>query len=173
MAIKKYFTFQNNFKKNDDPALEIKAEDVKTLSKSFRVASLALGYQGTNYFYTGRSNFEPSPYDFDRIIQAVDTDSYVKQAVSKYKDLFWKEGWKIVGENQEAVAYLYQRIDYMEMAMKRPFLEFLIDLSDQLIKFSNVFAVRARGELSEFFPTKLAPINATQPIVGYYLIPTE
>ena len=173
MAIKKYFTFQNNFKKNDVPALEIKAEDVKTLSKSFRVASLALGYQGTNYFYTGRSNFEPSPYDFDRIIQAVDTDSYVKQAVSKYKDLFWKEGWKIVGENQEAVAYLYQRIDYMEMAMKRPFLEFLIDLSDQLIKFSNVFAVRARGELSEFFPTKLAPINATQPIVGYYLIPTE
>jgi hypothetical protein len=173
MAIRKYFTFQNNFKKNDVPALEIKAEDVKTLSKSFRVASLALGYQGTNYFYTGRSNFEPSPYDFDRIIQAVDTDSYVKQAVSKYKDLFWKEGWKIVGENQEAVAYLYQRIDYMEMAMKRPFLEFLIDLSDQLIKFSNVFAVRARGELSEFFPTKLAPINATQPIVGYYLIPTE
>jgi hypothetical protein len=173
MAIRKYFTFQNNVKKNDVPALEIKAEDVKTLSKSFRVASLALGYQGTNYFYTGRSNFEPSPYDFDRIIQAVDTDSYVKQAVSKYKDLFWKEGWKIVGENQEAVAYLYQRIDYMEMAMKRPFLEFLIDLSDQLIKFSNVFAVRARGELSEFFPTKLAPINATQPIVGYYLIPTE
>lgn len=173
MAIRKYFPFQNRQKEAEVSALEIKAEDVKALSKNFRVASLALGYQGTNYFYTGRSNFEPSPYDFDRIIQAVDTDSYVKQAVSKYKDLFWKEGWKIVGENQEAVAYLYQRIDYMEMAMKRPFLDFLIDLSDQLIKFSNVFAVRARGELSEYFPTKLTPINATQPIVGYYLIPTE
>lgn len=173
MAIKRYFSFQNKPKEAELAALEIKAEDVKVLSKNFKVASLALGYQGTNYFYTGRSNFEPSPYDFDRIIQAVDTDSYVKQAISKYKDLFWKEGWKIVGENQEAVAYLYQRIDYMEMAMKRPFLDFLIDLSDQLIKFSNVFAVRARGDLSDFFPTKLTPINATQPIVGYYLIPTE
>jgi hypothetical protein len=172
MAIRKYLNFKKPVEAEFE-ATEIKAEDVKSLSKNFRVAALALGYQGTNYFYTGRSNFEPSPYDFDRIIQAVDTDSYVKQSISKYKDLFWKEGWKIVGENQEAVAYLYQRIDYMEMAMKRPFLDFLIDLSDQLLKFSNVFAVKARGELSEYFPTTLTPVNATQPIVGYYLIPTE
>ena len=139
MAIRRYFPFQNRPKEAELVAQEVKPEDVKAIGKNFKVAALALGYQGTNYFYAGRSNFEPSPYDFDRIIQAVDTDSYVKQAVSKYKDLFWKEGWKIVGENQEAVAYLYQRIDYMEMAMKRPFLDFLVDLSDQLIKFSNVF----------------------------------
>jgi hypothetical protein len=138
-----------------------------------KVAALALGYQGSNYFYTGRSNFEPSPYDFDRIIQAVDTDSYVRQAIGKYKDLFWKEGWQIVGENQEAVQYLYERIDYMEMAMKRPFLDFLVDLSDQLFKFANVFIVKARADLSEYFPKTLTPINSSQPIVGYYLIPTE
>ena len=57
--------------------------------------------------------------------------------------------------------------------MKRPFLDFLIDLSDQLIKFGNVFAVRARGDLSTYFPSTLTPISSTQPIVGYYLIPTE
>lgn len=96
MPIRKYLPFQNRNVDSGLSAKEIKGEDVKALSKNFRVAALALGYQGTNYFYTGRSNFEPSPYDFDRIIQAVDTDSYVKQAVSKYKDLFWKEGWKIV-----------------------------------------------------------------------------
>jgi hypothetical protein len=142
MAIKKYFPIRNKESEADFVAKKINPEDSKSISKIFKVASLALGYQGTSYFYEGRSNFEPSPYDFERILQAVDTDSYVKQAISKYKDLFWKEGWKIVGENQEAVSYLYQRIDYMEMAMKRPFLDFLIDLSDQLIKFSNVFAVK-------------------------------
>lgn len=57
--------------------------------------------------------------------------------------------------------------------MKKPFLDFLMDLSDQLIKFGNVFAVKARGDLTEFFPSTLTPINSTQPIVGYYLIPTE
>lgn len=152
---------------------QMEPEKISSLGRTMKVAALALGYRGVNYYYTGRTNFEPSPYNFDRIIQAVDTDSYVKQAVSKYKDLFWKEGWQIVGENPEAVAYLYQRIDYMEMAMNRPFLDFLIDLSDQLFKFANVFFVKARADLTEYFPTSLKPLNGVEPIVGYYLIPTE
>ena len=173
MAISKYLPFSGGPESSTTAIEQLSATSINSLSKTMKVAALALGYQGTNYFYTGRSNFEPSPYDFDRIIQAVDTDSYVKQSVGKYKDLFWKEGWQIVGENPEAVAYLYQRIDYMEMAMKRPFLDFLIDLSDQLFKFANVFIVKARADLSEYFPTKLNPISSTQPVVGYYLIPTE
>lgn len=173
MAINKYLPFSGGLQNSATAIEQLSATSLGSLSKTMKVAALALGYQGTNYFYTGRSNFEPSPYDFDRIIQAVDTDSYVKQAISKYKDLFWKEGWQIVGENPEAVAYLYQRIDYMEMAMKRPFLEFLVDLSDQLFKFANVFIVKARADLAEYFPTKLTPISSTQPVVGYYLIPTE
>jgi len=173
MAISKYLPFSGGPESSTTAIEQLSATSINSLSKTMKVAALALGYQGTNYFYTGRSNFEPSPYDFDRIIQAVDTDSYVKQSVGKYKDLFWKEGWQIVGENPEAVAYLYQRIDYMEMAMKRPFLDFIIDLSDQLFKFANVFIVKARADLSEYFPTKLNPISSTQPVVGYYLIPTE
>ena len=173
MAINKYLPFSGGAQNSASAIEQFSATSVGSLSKTMKVAALALGYQGTNYFYTGRSNFEPSPYDFDRIIQAVDTDSYVKQAMSKYKDLFWKEGWQIVGENPEAVAYLYQRIDYMEMAMKRPFLDFLIDLSDQLFKFANVFIVKARADLSEYFPSQLTPVSSTQPVVGYYLIPTE
>ncbi len=174
MPIRQYLPFQQSSNQEFEfTAAQLDATQISGLAKTMKVAALALGYQGTNYFYTGRSNFEPSPYDFDRIIQAVDTDSYVKQAVAKYKDLFWKEGWQIVGENPEAVEYLYQRIDYMEMAMKRPFLEFLIDLSDQLFKFANVFIVKARGDLSEYFPSQIEPVNATQPVVGYYLIPTE
>lgn len=175
MPLADYIPFRTveNFPKNNVIAKTINADDVKSVSKAMRVAALALGYQGTNYFYTGRSNFEPAPYDFDRIIQAVDTDSYVKQAVSKYKELFWKEGWQITGENPDAVAYLYQRIDFMEMAMKRPFLDFLMEVSDHLFKFCNAFIVKARGDISEYFPDNLTPVGATQPVIGYYLIPTE
>jgi hypothetical protein len=91
MAIKKYFPVRNDESAGDFVAKKVNPEDSKSISKIFKVASLALGYQGTNYYYAGRSNFEPSPYDFERILQAVDTDSYVKQAVSKYKDLFWRK----------------------------------------------------------------------------------
>lgn len=174
MPLNKYLPF-NNYSTEELALSEARldSDQLKGLSTSMRVATFALGYRGVNYYYTGRTNFEPAPYNFDRIIQAIDTDSYVKQAIAKYKDLFWKEGWQIVGENPEAVAYLYERIDYMEMTMKRPFLDFLIDLSDQLFKFANVFIVKARADLSEYFPKRLDPINGGQPVVGYYLIPTE
>jgi hypothetical protein len=174
MAVIDFLPFRqiNEFPRNNVIAKTLDSGDIKSLNRVMRVAALALGYQGTNYFYS-RTNFEPSPYDFNRIIQAVDTDSYVKQSMAKYKELFWKEGWQIVGENPEAVQYLYQRIDFMEMAMKRPFEEFLIEVSDQLFKFANAFIVKARGDISEYFPSQLEPVNASQTVVGYYLIPTE
>lgn len=141
MAILDYLPFRSTdnisgrrfFAKTIDP------ENVKQIPKTMKVAALALGYQGSTWYYNTRSTFEPSPYDFDRIMQAVDTDSYVRQAVNKYKELFWKEGWQIAGENSEAVSYLYQRIDFMEMAMKRPFADFLEEVSDQLFKFRKCF----------------------------------
>jgi hypothetical protein len=175
MAILDYLPFRSldNVSGRRFVARTIDPENVKQLPKTMKIAALALGFQGSTWYYNSRSTFEPSPYDFDRIMQAVDTDSYVRQAMNKYKELFWKEGWQISGENQEAVSYLYQRIDFIEMAMKRPFIDFLEEVSDQLFKFSNAFIVKARGDISEYFPKKLNPINSTQPIVGYYLIPTE
>jgi hypothetical protein len=148
-------------------------DEMRSLGRSIKIAALALGFRGSSYYYDMRAAFEPSPYDFNRITQASDTDGYVKQAISKYKDLFWKEGWQIVGENPEAVSYLYRRIDYMEIAMKKPFSEFLIELSDQLIKYANVFVVKARADINEYFPDKLNQISGTAPVAGYYLIPTE
>lgn len=173
MALIDFLPFRQTNSQNNIVAKSVDPEDIKSINRVMKVAALALGFQGSTYYYNTRATFEPSPYDFDRIMQAADTDSYVKQALSKYKELFWKEGWQIVGENPEAVSYLYQRIDYMEMAMKRPFLDFLIETSDQVFKFANAFIVKARGDISEYFPTTLNPVNGGQTIVGYYLIPTE
>lgn len=174
MAVLDFLPFrQINQSSNNVVAKALDSEEIKSLGKVMRVAALALGFQGTTYYYNNRATFEPAPYDFDRIMQATDTDSYVKQALFKYKELFWKEGWKIVGENPEAVAYLYERIDFMEMAMKRPFLDFLTEISDQLFKYANAFVVKARGDISEYFPKTLNSMNGGEPVVGYYLIPTE
>lgn len=171
MALKSYFPFARNAVSIEEKAL--KQDEIKVLGKSIKIAALALGFRGSSYYYDTRASFEPSPYDFHRITQAYDTDGYVRQSVAKHKELFWKEGWEIVGENPEAISYLYRRIDFMEMTMKRPFAEFLIELSDQLVKYSNVFIVKARADITSFFPDKLNPISGTEPIAGYYLIPTE
>lgn len=143
--------------------------------KSFKPNSLSVASERGLFsgFITTRSNFEAAPYDFDRIIKAIDTDSYAQQAFSKYRELIWKEGWEIIGKNDDAVAYLWKRINLMEVAMKRSFYDFLVEVADQLVKFNNVFIVKARGDLAPFFPGKLYPPTGEKPIVGYYVLPTE
>ena len=96
MPLRDFLPFQGANSNYDFVAKSLEPEQVKGLSKAMKVASLALGFQGTNYYYNTRANFERPSYDFERLVQMVDTDSYVKSAMSKYKELFWKEGWEIV-----------------------------------------------------------------------------
>lgn len=143
----------------------------RPLARQFKSNALGLGFAGRTF--TGRKNFESSPYDFNRVLKAVDTDSFVKQAFNKYKELIWKGGWDITSENYETVLYVYERIDFMEFAMSRTFEDLLIEIGDQLIKFGNAFVAKARGDLNSFFPGKLQGRDGKDPIVGYYVIPAE
>jgi hypothetical protein len=174
MRLNDFLPFQNApVKTSKKQAMILPQDGQKGLSKAFRVAALALGFQNfSTRSYTG-DTYEIAPFDFDRIIQAIDTDSYAKQAINKYKELFWKEGWNVVSENSEARGYLLQRIDFLEVAMKRSFQDFLTDVADQLVRFGNVFIVKSRGDLESYFPARLYPPDNKNPIIGYYLIPTE
>jgi hypothetical protein len=171
-SIREFLPFQQRRGRPPKKATLLNAGDQKAIAKLFKAVGLAIGFTGGTY--TGsRVNFEPAPYDFDRIIQAIDTDSYVKQAFTKYKELIWKEGWHIVSENQEVVQYLHQRLDFMELSMKAPFQEFLNDVGDQLVKLANCFIVKVRGDLNPYFPGKLKPSKGKDPVIGYQIIPAE
>ena len=84
---------QRDKSQNNIIAKALQPDEIKSVGRSMKVAALALGFQGNTFYYNNRATFEPSPYDFDRIMQAADTDSYVKQALNKHKELFWKESW--------------------------------------------------------------------------------
>lgn len=164
------FGFQNRRQPATKTAQIVPANS--DVAKLFKVVALAMGFTA-GWTDGRRTTFEAAPYDFDRIIKAADTDSFVKQAFLKYKELLWKEGWDLVGENDESVDYIYERIDYMEFAMGRPFQDLLYEIGDQLIRFGNCFLAKARGDLNPYFPTNLNPPNGKDPIVGYYVIPAE
>lgn len=146
-------------------------ENNNGISKVMRIASLALGLGGFAFY--DRSNFETSPYDFGQVIKASETDSFVRQAFAKYRELIWKEGWDIVSENDEAVDYIQERIDYIELAMKKTFDDLLVEISDQLVKFGNCFLAKARGPLGPYFPGRINTPEDVEPIVGYYVVPAE
>lgn len=139
--------------------------------QDWKPRGVAMGVPG--FSITARANFEIAPYDFQRIIQAIDTDSYIKQAFFKHQDLMWKEGWDIIAENVDAVDYLYQRLDYIEQAMEKSFQDFLSEASDQLFKFSNVFIAKVRAPQTYPFPRPLRGLQDKDPIIGYEILPTE
>lgn len=174
MALFNLLPFSTIERRGRKRAQIIGVDDAKVLPKLFKSLGLAVGYTGGTYSLGfNRVNFEPAPYDFDRIIQAIDTDSYVKQAFNKYKELFWKEGWALIGDNEEAIEYLEQRIQFMELSMGMPFQAFLVETADQLCKFANSFVVKVRGDLEPYFPGTLSPTSGKKPIVGYQLLPCE
>lgn len=144
------------------------------VAKLLKTTAIALGFTGS-YIGTGRSKstFEAPPYDLDRIMKALDTDSFVRQGLTKYRELFWKEGWDLIGERDEAVRYLRERIDYMEFAMQRSFQALLQEATDQLIYFGNAYIVKSRGDLGPYFPGKIESKHTKGPVVGYYVLPAE
>lgn len=166
------FGFQNRAAPRSQQKVAQVVPTNSDVASLFRVVSLALGFN-SSWANTRRTTFEVAPYDFDRIIQATDTDSFVKQAFAKYNELIWKEGWDLVGENEEAVDYLYERIDYMEFAMGHSFNDLLSNITDQLVKFGNCFIAKARGDLEPYFPGRLNPARDKDPIIGFYIIPAE
>lgn len=157
---------------------DISADDGQAIKKTFRIGALGLGFNTIGWLLTSKANtrttFESAPYDFERIVEAIDTDSYVKQGISKYKELFWKEGYEILGENTQAVGYLLERLDFLEIAMNRTFDDFLVEVVDQLVKFGNVFIAEYRNDdIRPYFPGRMNPPQDMAPITGYYIIPTE
>ncbi len=154
----------------------VKVDEPKKMGRLMKAASIALGLTST-YGSRGaifQSSYEAAPYDFDKIIQAVDTDSYVKRAFAAYQELMWKEGFDIKGENTEAVEYLYERFDFMEITMGQPIAEFFKSVTDQLCKFHNAIIAEVRNDkFKAVFPGKLKASNFKGPIVGYEVIPVE
>lgn len=175
MLSEKLFPFTAAPKKTVVPAL--REPDNKTFLKVFKVRAMGLGFNhGLSAYYLDdkrRASFEEAPYNFDKIIQAIDTDSYLQQGFSKYSELLWKEGWEVTSENIEAVDYLWQRIDLFELTMGISWNEFLVQVADQLVKFSNVFIAIARGNIRPYISSKLYTPEGVDPISGYYILPTE
>ena len=145
----------------------------KDLQKVYAIKSLAVGGQVST---SGRGAFEDSDYDFDKIIRAYQTDSFLKMAMSKYQELMWKSGYELVSENPQARVYLQERLDLMALVMKKPFSQFLQEISENLILFHNAFVVKSRSdELASFAQgLRLEPVmGADKPLVGYYMLPTQ
>lgn len=118
-----------------------------------------------------RNQFVYPEYDLEEIKTAIEADSYIKQAVTKYTYLIYKAGVKLDSENKEAIQYVKKRLKIISYATDKPFELLMQEIADDLYRFSNAFLVKSRQEWS-IVSLKAEPIGGStfQPVSGYFRI---
>jgi hypothetical protein len=118
-----------------------------------------------------RQNFEAPSFDLEQIELAYNTEAYVKQAIDKYLDLVFKAGWQLKGKNEKAIEYVKMRLEVMAEATDTPTDAMLKEIADNLIKYANVFLIKARLKQTLSVPgLNVQGTAGMQPIGGYFCL---
>ncbi len=117
----------------------------------------------------GRENFCYPEYDLEEIRIASLSDSYIKQALSKYSYLIFKAGYTLKSENEEASEYVKTRLRIMGFATQKPVEILFQEVTDDLIKYSNAFLIKSRVDF--IMPgVRAKGMFGDKPVGGYYRI---
>lgn len=121
-----------------------------------------------------RRDYQPPEYDLHEVSRAYNTESYIRQAIDKYVDLMFKQGWTLEGRNPKAVEYLKMRLHLISIAIGVPIEQFFTEIAEDLVKYHNVFIVKARAKKTEDRPRvpsgRVVGLDGQEPISGYFLL---
>lgn len=139
-----------------------KASLIKRLGLAFTTGSGA----------AAKKSFQEPDFSFDDITAAYNTDAYIRQAVDKYVDLIFKSGWDITGKNQKSVDYINLRLAAISDATQMNTRQFMRELGEDLVKYANVFIIKARASGSYTYPPGITVSEVTgKTVAGYYILP--
>lgn len=115
-------------------------------------------------------DFEDPEYDLSQIQLGYDTDSYIRQGVDKYIDQIFKEGYDFHSKNEQAASYIRLRLAYMAEVTKMPTKQLLIEIAEDVVKYSNSFTAKARAKDINQLPPNLniTGIGGAEPVSGYF-----
>lgn len=170
-AISRFFASEA---KEQHILIEAPSSSAKDRSKGIikRIGLAFVGSSGSS----GRLNYEGAAgFDFNEIEKAYLTDSYIRQACDKYVDYMFKAGFDIVGKNPKSVEYVKLRLATMAVATEKPLSELLTEIAEDLIRYHNVFIVKARAGNSYAYPAGVTatPVLSNKTVAGYYVLPVS
>ena len=154
--------FRRKELQEDDPR---KKEQKTSMIQNILVKAVGTIFRLQSY---DRDQFKGSEYNLKEIKEAIDTDSYVKIAIGKYTSLFYKSGWKLKANNQEAIDYVLKRFKYMSIATGKPIDILFQEISDDLYKYSNAFLLKSR--VDSLPGLKATPVMNKKIVGGYFRI---
>ena len=127
----------------------------------------AADYIGTYYMWNGILMPE---YDMREPHAISDTESYVKQAVSRKLALAARAGYEVMSDRQDDAEYIQGRIDAFEFVTERSFESFIKGILRNLFLCSNCFLLKIRKEDAAPVPRKE---GGKIPVAAYVIIPAH
>lgn len=123
---------------------------------------------------SSRQEFKQAPYDWEQIDKAVATDSYISQALLKYKELMWKESYDLKSAVPESLVYIKQRMKVLGLSQAQSFDMLLQEIGENLVKYHNCFVVKARDpEVARIAGLNVKGLDGKDPIAGYFVAATK
>lgn len=116
------------------------------------------------------SDFSSPEYDLSEIKEAINADSYIKLAVTKYSQLIFKAGYNIVGANDSAVEYLTSRFRMMSFMTGTPMDILVQQIADDLVAYSNAFIIKSRIDMTNIGGLQAKGVYDTKPVGGYFRV---
>jgi|GEM_PF-6161560 len=108
------------------------------------IKSFGVVYPGVDGGFN-RNSFRASEYNLTDVANAIDTESFLSQAINKYVSQMFRSGYLFIGKNKKAVDYIKRRFEQIEMVTKYPIDLFFRDVAKQLVGFSNAFIIKRRS----------------------------
>lgn len=151
---------------------EVSIKDASSKSSSSSEISGMVARVGLRNGDSTSSDFEEAEYDLSVISTAYDTDAYIRQGVDKYVDQVFKEGFGFYGKNEDVVSYIKSRFEYMSETTKVPTEQLLIEIVEDVVKYSNAMVVKVRMKDAKELPQgyNISGLNDLEPTVGLFCI---
>ena len=115
-----------------------------------------------------RESFQRPEYNLEEIREASESDSYIKVALAKYSYLIYKAGWKLKGDNQEAIDYISRRFKIMGFCTGKPMDILFQEVADDLVRYSNAFLIKSR--IDSIPGIKARPVLSEKIVGGYFRV---
>lgn len=156
---------KKNIDVNEDITTKPKKKNVKINARSLENFTLKAIKMWVSHV-AGRSEFEYPEFDLEEIKEASESDSYIKMSLSRISYLLYKAGWKLKGNNQDAIDYLSSRFRFMSFMTGKPMDVLFQEIGDDLTKYSNAFLLKVR---TDKIPTvNTSPVFGNDQIIGGY-----
>ena len=114
------------------------------------------------------SDFSSPEYSLDEIKNAINADSYIKLAVTKYSQLIFKAGYNIVSTNDSAAEYITTRLRLMSFMTNTPMDILFQQIAEDLVAYSNAFLVKSRLDNTNIGGLQAKGIYDVKPVGGYF-----